>query len=104
MVAFACSQWVPAVACRGEAAVGKSLVADWGLEVHVSRPNEVIREACATAAYTEAGEAIVESAATKAKHQPGAFLRGFTEVSAECESSEATTDDMTPRYPWVPQN
>jgi hypothetical protein len=103
MVASACSQWVPAVACRGEAAVGRSLVADWDLEVHVSRPNEVIREAWATAAYTEAGEAIVESA-TEAKHQPGAFLRGFTEVPAKGESSEAATDDMTPRYPWDPQN
>ena len=97
MVVSACSPWVPVDASRGLAAVGRSLVADWGLEVHVSRPNEAIREAWATAANTKAEEPIVSESATEAKHQPGAFLRGFTEVSAEGESAEVATDDMTPR-------
>jgi len=92
-VACACSRWAPAVEGR---AVGRELVADWGLEVHVGRPSEVARGAWATAACNEAGEFVVESAA-EAKHLPGVFPAGFTEVPAEGESGGATADDTTPR-------
>jgi hypothetical protein len=78
------------------AAVGREVVADWGLEVHVSRLSEIVRGAWATAACNEAGEFVVESAA-EAKHQPGVFPVGFTEAPAEGESGGATADDTTPR-------
>jgi hypothetical protein len=91
-VACACSRWAPADEGRGLPAVGIKLAANWDLEVHVSRPSEVIRGAWATAAYNEAGEFIVESAA-EAKHQPGVFPVSFTEVPTEGESGGATADD-----------
>lgn len=94
-MACACSRWAPAVEGRGLAAVGRELVANWGLEVHVSRPSEVVRGAWA-AACNEAGESVVESA-TEAKHHPGVFPVGFTEAPAEGESGGATADDTTPR-------
>ena len=95
-VACACSRWAPAVEGRGFAAVGRELVADWGLEVHVGRPSEIIRGAWATTAYNEAEEFVIESAA-EAKHHPGVFPVGFTEAPAEGESGGATADDTTPR-------
>jgi hypothetical protein len=78
------------------AAVGRELVADWGLEAHVGRPSEPIKGAWATATCNEAKEFVIESAA-EAKHQPGVFPAGFTEVPAEGESGGATADDTTPR-------
>jgi len=80
----------PAVDTR--AAFSREFVADWGLEVHVSRPSEIVRSAWATAAYNEPGEFVVESA-VEAKNQPGVFPVGFTEGPAEGESDGATADD-----------